>query len=101
MRASVFYTLAAAAMLLGATLFVSSHAQAMLPAGPSGLNSAIHETKALQQVRYICRRGSYGHRCSHILQPHVRYVRPHANRGSQWDHPYNPHYWGSGVNTSD
>ena len=101
MRASVFYTLAAAAMLLGATLFVSSHAQAMLPAGPSGLNSAIHETKAVQQVHYMCRRGSYGRRCHHISRPHVRYVRPHANQGSEWEHRYNPYYWGSGVMTSD
>jgi hypothetical protein len=101
MRASIFYTLAAAAMLLGATLFVSSRAQAMLPAGPSGLNSAIHETKAPQQVRLICRRGSYGRRCYHISRPHVGYVRPHASRRSEWDHPYNPYYWGSGVMTSD
>jgi len=81
MRASVFYTLARTAMLLGATLFA--------------------ETKALQQVRYICRRGSYDGRCYRVSRRHVRYVRPQANRGSEWNHPYNPYYWGSGVMTSD
>jgi hypothetical protein len=97
MRASVFHTLGAAALLMGATLFVSSRAQAAPPAGPSGLGSAVHETKALEQVRYTCRRGADGRRCYHVSQPHVRYERPYASQRSEWDHPYNPYYWGSGV----
>jgi hypothetical protein len=102
MRASVFctvaaYTLAAATTLMGATLFASSRVQAMPPAGPSGLTSAVHEANALQQVRYTSRRASHDRRSYHTSQPHVRYVRPYANRGSEWDRPYNPYYWGSAV----
>jgi hypothetical protein len=99
----VFCVKPAAAMLLGATLFASSHAQAMPLAGSSGLKSAIHEANATQKVGYICRRGSHGRRCNYVSRPdrNVRYARPRLCENPEckpYDrYPYDPYYWASGV----
>jgi hypothetical protein len=103
----VFCVMPAAAMLLGATLFASSRAQAMPLAGSSGLKSAIYEANATQKVGYICRRGSYGRRCYYVSRPdrNVRYARPYANGAYRFytpqlpydRYPYDPYYWASGA----
>jgi hypothetical protein len=67
---------AAAAMLMGATLFAPSCAQAMTLAAPSGLKAAIHEANAAQKVPYVCRRGSNGRECYYTSPPNRQ---PNAN----------------------
>jgi hypothetical protein len=90
-------TVATVIILMGATLLASSRAEAMPPAGPSALRTAIHEANTPQQVGYVCRRG--GHGCYYVSRPHVRYARPYAHgethQPSQ-NSPYNPttNYWG-------
>jgi len=87
MRGSIFRTVAAA----GATLFISSGAQAM-PLTGSALSTVIHQRTAIQEVR--CR----GHRCGryYVSRPHVRsYGQP----SNAWEYspPNNSYYWGSGT----
>jgi hypothetical protein len=103
----VFCVIPATAMLLGATPFASSRAQAMPLARPSGLEAAIYEANATQKVGYICRRGSHGRRCYHVSRPdrNVLYARPYANGAYRsytpqkpYDrYPYDPYYWASGA----
>ena len=93
MRGSIFRTVAAA----GATLFISSGAQAM-PLIGSALSTAIHQQTATEQVR--CR----GHRCGryYVARPHYYVSRAHVRSSepsAAWQ--YNPlntqYYWGGGA----
>jgi hypothetical protein len=92
MRETVLCTVAAA----GATLLIASGAQAMPQIGP-GLNPAVHQQTATQQVR--CR----GHRCSYVARPHYYVARPYARSYGQpsnaWEYSplNNSYYWGGGA----
>ena len=100
---TIFRAATAATLLTGVTLFGSSGPQAMPLAGPSGLKSAIHQQNAIQEVGYVCRRGSYGRRCYYVSSPHrtLRYERPY----DPWDQTkyfvgnshYNVFQWGGAM----
>ena len=86
--AIVFYTVLAC-VLIGVTLFPSLRAQAIPPADPSGLNSAIHGANGTEQAHYVRRRGRWHYASRH---QNLRYHRPYTNAGEP---PYNPYYWAS------
>jgi hypothetical protein len=91
MRETVLCAIVAA----GATLLISSGAQAMPPIGPS-LKQAIHQQTATDQVR--CR----GHRC-YVARPHYYVSRPHVRSYGQpsnaWEYSplNNPYHYGGAM----
>jgi hypothetical protein len=90
MRAMVLCTVAAA----GATLLISSGAQATPPIG-SALSAAVRQQATTEQVR--CR----GHKC-YVSRRHYDVSRPHVGSeepSAAWQYSplNNPYYWGSGV----
>ena len=91
MRESVFCTVAATAIVSGATLLGASGAQAT-PLIGSALKTAVDQQSAVQEVR--CRRGL---RCYsyYVSRPRARYAQP----SNAWEYSplNNSYYWGSGA----
>ena len=77
---------AAAAVLMGATPFALSCAQAMNLAALGGLKTAIHEASTTQKVPYICRQGSNGRECYYTSSPER--ARPDSRPSDNGNNPY-------------
>ena len=92
-----FCAVAAAIMLIGATVFASSRAQAVPLARSSGLKAAIHQAAVTQEARYTCR-GPHGRRCYYVSRPEqaLRYERPYTYGIDPNAAIY--HYWASPAN---
>jgi hypothetical protein len=101
-KAVIMYcTVSIATVLMGATLFAASSAQATTLAVPTGLKTAIHEANAAQKVPYVCRRGSNGRECYYTAPPNrqpnangdtpyfqKRYTGPSQYQLYPWGNPY-------------
>jgi hypothetical protein len=92
-----FCAVAGAVVLIGATVFASSHAQAVPLARSSGLKTAIHQATVTQEARYTCR-GPHGRRCYYVSRPEqtLRYERPYTYGIDPNQALY--HYWASPSN---
>lgn len=96
--------IAAATILVGATLIAPSDAQALSLAASSGLRTAIHRASLAQKVPYVCRRGANGRECYYVSPPdrNLRYERPSSNGVNPYYQPrpyvgpgpYDYHHWG-------
>jgi len=92
-----FCGVTAATMLMGATVFASSSAQAV--PGYSGLKTAIQQASVIQEARYTCR-GSNPRRCYYVAPPARSLGYDRSGWGGRYRAEANyPYYqWGSVLN---
>jgi phage tail protein X len=95
----VYYAVTTFTVVLAATLFAPSGAQAITLALPAGLNAAIPDATVVQKVPYVCRQTSNGRECftisSQNQQSRSSEDTPYYQRRYTGSSQYQTNPWGN------